>query len=105
MGEQENQLKVHWSKAANQQFLQVLEYWVNRNKSNSYSLKIIDVVERKLEFISKYPNASKPTDYENLRNCIFGPFSIFYKVEEKQIQIMAFWDNRQNPKELGKLLK
>jgi hypothetical protein len=34
-----------------------------------------------------------------------GHFSLFYKIKADTIIITAFWDNRQDPKELLKLLK
>jgi hypothetical protein len=29
-----------------------------------------------------------------------GHFSLYYKITDKFIIVLAFWDNRQNPKEL-----
>jgi len=34
------------------------------------------------------------------RTADLGYFNIFYKTTNSQILVLAFWDNRQNPKEL-----
>ena len=47
----------------------------------------------------------KATDFKNVRVASLGNFSIYYKVLDKEIIITAFWDNRQDPKELLKILQ
>ena len=34
-----------------------------------------------------------------------GYFSIFYKITDEQLIVTAFWDNRQDPAKLLKLLR
>tara|TARA_R110002072_G_scaffold75921_1_gene178421 strand:- start:450 stop:605 length:156 start_codon:yes stop_codon:yes gene_type:complete len=46
-----------------------------------------------------------PTEKQNLRKINLEHFSIFYKVFNYKIIIVAFWDNRQDPKTLLKFLK
>jgi len=41
-------LNVVWTKTADIQFVGILEYWVKRNKSNSYSKKLVKLVAKKL---------------------------------------------------------
>tara|TARA_R100000789_G_C2987675_1_gene145211 strand:- start:106 stop:267 length:162 start_codon:yes stop_codon:yes gene_type:complete len=47
----------------------------------------------------------KATDFKDVRVASLGNFSIYYKVLNKHIIIVAFWDNRQNPKELLTILQ
>ena len=44
------------------------------------------------------------TDYPETRESAMGHFSIFYKVTDKLLIVTAFWDNRQDPKKLLKML-
>jgi hypothetical protein len=96
---------VVWTKTADLQFVGVLEYWANRNKSNIYSKKLIGLVSERTMQIAENPFLYKSTDYEDVRIASLGNFSIYFKVTDKQIIIFAFWDNRQNPKKLKEILE
>jgi len=105
MGEEKISLPIIWTKRASKQFDDVLDYWIERNKSNVYALKLIDEVDDRLKFISLHPLASIATNYPNTRKCVMGNYSIIYKVSEDKIYITAFWDNRQDPDKLDSILK
>lgn len=96
---------VIWTRTADIQFVGILEYWVKRNKSNSYSKKLIDLVSKRTNQIAKNPFIYKSTDYKDTRVASLGNFSIFYKITENHIIISAFWDNRQDPKKLLNILQ
>ncbi len=97
-------LAVKWTSTAQKQFYLVLDYWIERNKSTSFSEKLAGLVWDKIEFISRNPVASKATEHPDTRISSLGHYSIVYKVIKSEIIILAFWDNRQNPKKLYKLL-
>lgn len=99
------QRKVIWTQTADRQFLSILEFWVENNQSNKYSKELIKVVSERAEQIAKNPLMFKKTDYGEHRVASLGNFSIFYLVENTRIIISAFWDNRQDPDRLMKLLK
>jgi hypothetical protein len=44
--------KIKWTPEAETLYFETLEYWINHNKSNNYSLKIIAEVERKEKLLS-----------------------------------------------------
>ncbi len=94
-----------WTKTADVQFSGILEYWVHRNKSNSYSKKLVHLVSERTEQIAAAPLIYKSTDYNNYRVASLGNFSIFYKVTNSEIIITSFWDNRQDPNKLLKILE
>jgi plasmid stabilization system protein ParE len=96
---------VIWTRTADIQFVGILEYWVNRNKSNTYSIKLLKLVTKRTKQITKNPELYKITDFKNVRVTSLGNYSIYYKTTEKEIIISAFWDNRQDPKKLLKVLK
>mgnify|MGYP005838806917 CR=1 FL=1 len=96
---------VIWTKTADLQFVGILEYWVRRNKSTSYSKKLVKLVSERTKQIAEMPFISKSTDFKDTRVASLGNFSIYYKVNDEQIIISAFWDNRQDPKKLLKLLQ
>jgi plasmid stabilization system protein ParE len=96
---------VVWTRTADVQFAGILEYWVKRNKSNTYSKKLLQLVSKRTEQISKNPFIYKSTDFKDTRVASLGNFGIYYKVSNDYIIISAFWDNRQNPKKLLKILQ
>jgi|SRR5690606_27199853 len=96
---------VVWTKTADIQFVGVLEYWVKRNKSNHYSKKLIRLVANRTKQIAKTPFIYKSTNFNDIRVASLGNFSIYYKVTDDLIVISAFWDNRQDSKQLLEILK
>ncbi|TXK74107.1 type II toxin-antitoxin system RelE/ParE family toxin [Mesonia sp. HuA40] len=94
-----------WTRTADIQFVGILEYWVKKNKSNSYSKKLLKSVSERTKQIAEKPLIYKATDFKDTRVASLGNFSIYYKFNDTEIIITAFWDNRQNPKKLLKILK
>lgn len=62
------------------------------------------VTERTLQ-ISEKPFIYKSTDFKDMRVASLRNFSIYYKVTDEKTIITSFWDNRQNPKKLLKILQ
>lgn len=96
---------VRWARTADIQYVGILEYWVKRNKSNTYSKKLIKIVAERTKQISETPFIYKTADFKGTRVASLGNFSIFYKVTDEEVIITAFWGNRQDPKKLLEILK
>ena len=96
--------KITWTETAAQQRRSILEYWLQRNQSPEYSLKLLHLSNEKAEQIATNPQLYKAADFPNTRVATMGHFSMFYKTTNDSIIITAFWDNRQDPKKLLKLL-
>jgi plasmid stabilization system protein ParE len=79
-----------------------LKYWTQRNQSTTYAEKLIEITAKHLKVISKNPEVFKETEFDTLRESAMGHFSLYYKITEDHIIVMAFWDNRQDPKKLLK---
>ncbi|QAA82032.1 type II toxin-antitoxin system RelE/ParE family toxin [Aequorivita sp. H23M31] len=94
-----------WTRTADLQFVGILEYWVKRNKSNRYSIKLVKLVSERTNQISKNPFIYKLTDFNDFRVASLGNYSIYYKVSGNDLIISAFWDNRQDLKKLLEILK
>ena len=46
---------VRWTKTADIQYIGILEYWVKRNKTNTYSKKLIKMVAERIKQIAETP--------------------------------------------------
>lgn len=96
---------VVWTRTADIQFVGILKFWVENNKSNSYSIKLINLVAERTNQISETPFIFKSTNFKDTRVASLDNFNIYYKITDKRIIITSFWDNRQNPKKLLGILK
>jgi len=98
-------LEVFWTPTAIKQRNQVFEYWNERNKSTSYSLKLNTKIKSRINLLKTNSELGKKTEYKNTRAVSMGHYSILYKKMHSKIIITGFWDNRQNPKKLIEFLK
>jgi plasmid stabilization system protein ParE len=99
------QRKVIWTRTADLQLVGILEYWISRNKSATYSKKLLRLVVKKTQQIAKTPEIFPLSDFPETRVAPLDHFSILYKVDVDQVVITAFWDNRQDPKKLLEILR
>jgi plasmid stabilization system protein ParE len=97
--------KIIWTETAARQRSSILEYWLQRNKSNTYPLKLLRLSNEKANQIAANPLLYKAADFPETRVATMGHFSLFYKITDTEIIITAFWDNRQDPAKLLQLLK
>jgi len=67
---------VVWTRTADLQFIGILEYWVNKNKSNIYSKKLVKLVSERTKQIAEKPLLYKATDFKDIRVASLGNFSI-----------------------------
>lgn len=100
-----DELTIVWTLTALKQRNQVFKYWNLRNNSNAYSKRLNLKNKEKTTLLKDFPEMGNPTEKLNLRKINLEHFSIFYKVFNYKIIIVAFWDNRQDPKTLLKFLK
>jgi len=98
------QKAVIWTNTSSRQLHQVLEYWVERNGTATYSLKLLDLIEKRTAGIAEKPLSCKRSVFPNTRVASMGHYSIYYKVTSTKVIVTAFWDNRQDPKKLHELM-
>jgi len=84
------ELNVIWTKTADLQFVGILKYWVKRNKSNTFSKKLVKLVSERTKQIAETPLIYKATDFPDTRVASLGNFSIYYKISDQNIIITAF---------------
>lgn len=96
---------VNWTDTAVRERRKILRYWTKRNKSSRYSEKLIFEILERVQFLLKNPESFISTNYKDIRTSTLGHYNIYYKTTEKELIVISFWDNRQNPKKLFKTLK
>lgn len=96
---------VVWTETAVRQRREVLKYWTIRNGSDTYAKKLIKITGDKVKTIANYPELGVETNMDGVRMSAMGHFSLYYRFTDTSIIVMAFWDNRQDPGLLLKLIK
>lgn len=88
--------EIVWSTLSEIQFKTILEFYYFRNGNANYSMKFLLEVEDLLETLSKTPFIGRLTSNKFTRVIPVKKYLIFYEIRENTIEIVAFWDNRQD---------
>jgi len=94
------QRSVVWTTTELLQRRYILKYWNKRNKSNLYSVKLVEQIKQRTSQLAQHPLSGKNADFPETRVTSLGHYSIFYKYLEDQIVVTSFWDNRQGSSKL-----
>lgn len=97
--------QVIWSLRAQNDKKEILDYWRQRNKSNTYSKKLNELFKESIKIILDFPQIGKVTDDTKARIKIVRDYLIIYEETETQIFILTIWDSRQDPEKLKKILE
>ncbi len=99
--------KIIWSPSANIELLKALEFSIKVNNSNTYAIKIVEELKHIESLLIDNAFLGSNTEFTDIRKCVvLKNYSIFYSIDEenKEINVVFFWDNRQDPKELKQIL-
>lgn len=97
--------RIIWSRLAHLDRFQILEYWIDRNKSNIFSRRLNQIFEDTADLISKHPQMGKETDVMNVRIKIVQVYFFTYRETETTIEILTIWDSRQDPSKFERIIK
>jgi len=96
--------QVIWSARAQQDRKEILNYWIQRNRSNIYSKKLNTLFKNATKIISEFPKIGKLTDDKTLRIKIVRDYLMIYQETQTQIHILTIWDSRRDPDKLEKIV-
>ncbi len=91
--------KIDWSLDARLDLIDILEFYIERNGTATYSRKLNSKINKSLRLISKNPLIGTQTDYETVRALIAGNYQIIYEISDHLILIIMIWDCKRNPKD------
>jgi plasmid stabilization system protein ParE len=91
--------KIKWSIEARLDLLDILEYYIIRNKSTLYSKKLNSKINRSIKFIIKNPLIGLQTQIVSVRAFITGDYQIIYEIFDDLIIIIMIWDCRRDPED------
>lgn len=95
--------EIRWSKTARQSYLDILLY-IQDNWGDERAIKFSRKVESILASVKNTPFMFPATSIgpnKKIRRCVVSKqSSLYYKVEEKTIDLLTFYDNRRDLLEL-----
>jgi toxin YoeB len=91
--------KVEWSIEARLDLLDILNFYVVRNKSAAYSKKLNSKINNSVKLIAKQPLIGVQSGIETVRAFITGDYQIIYEILDNTILISMIWDCRRDPED------
>ncbi len=93
-------LQITWSPLAKTSYFNILQYL-----EDNWSIREIEIfIDRTEEVLTRISKNSKLYPYSkiaNIHKCVlFKQVSLFYKINDQSIELLIFWDTRQDPKKL-----
>jgi len=88
---------VRWSERSINDKLMVFSYWIERNQSIAYPVKLENLFNDALETVAIFPFSGRATEVKNVRMVIVRNYKLIYRISEKLIEIITVWDSRRNP--------
>lgn len=98
-------MRIRWTTTALVQINAICDFWTAHNQSTGYAFKIIKQSDKALTSVKKNPKAFPFFPNTEYRKIAMEDFSIIYSIRNEEILVLAFWDNRQSPKRLRKILE
>jgi plasmid stabilization system protein ParE len=92
--------RIIWSHKARIKLTQILEFYNDRNQSNTFSTKLYWEIQKSIKLLLKQPSLGTKTNEKSIRALIVGDYIIFYETSKNDIIIHTIWDCRQNPEDL-----
>ncbi len=93
--------KINWTEKANFERKEILQYWINRNKSKRYSIKLNKLFVETIKKTAENPMIGRKTDFdENIRVKIVRDYLLFYKFDDKQLKVLSIWDGNRDDNKL-----
>lgn len=89
-----------------QEALDFIVKYLNATWGTQIKNEFLDEIDRCIELIRKEPTLFPLFgDFPNVRRYVISAFnSLFYRIENEQIQVLTIWDNRMNPDYLNQII-
>lgn len=84
--------KINWTVNANLERKEILQYWIKRNKSKTYSIKLNKLFIETVAKIADEPMIGGATDFDpKVRLKVVRDYLIFYGHDDKELRVLAVW--------------
>ena len=90
--------KIIWTKTANLERKEILEYWILRNKSKRFSVRLNYLILQTLEVLRENPTIGRLTNVNNVRVKLIRDYLLMYEFTDSELIVLSIWDTRRNIK-------
>lgn len=99
--------KISWSIEARIDLVDILKFYIERNLSNTYSIKLNSKINKNIKTLTRNPFLGKATEYESVRALVIVNYEVIYEITGEDIVVVMIWDCHRNPdtKSLDKRIK
>lgn len=97
--------KIVWTPKATETFDSIIQY-LNEHWTDREIEKFVVKADRVVHLISIYPKSFLKSERKGIFKARLNKQnSLFYRFRKNQVELLLFWDGRQDPGKLKKLLK
>ena len=89
--------KIVWSNRAKIRLFAILDFYIVRNNSKTYSIKLQKLISKEVNLLLKQPDLGLKTSEDTTRGFIIENYIVYYEITDDKIIIHTIWDSRQNP--------
>jgi plasmid stabilization system protein ParE len=89
--------KIVWSNRAKIRLYYILNFYIVKNKSKVYSIKLQKLISKEVNLLLKQPDLGLKTSEDTTRGLIIENYIVYYEITDDKIIIHTIWDSRQNP--------
>ncbi len=89
--------RIVWSRDAQKERLEILEYWYKRLGHKRFSAKLYREFVRVSRKLARNPFMGERVEGREERMFVIRGYLMFYRVEGEYILISRLWDGRRNP--------
>lgn len=89
--------QVVWSLNAQKERVAILRYWVERNGSTAYSVKLDAMFRSALNRVAEHPKLGRTTSDPETRVKVVGDFELFYSFTPEAVHVLSVWHSRREP--------
>lgn len=90
--------QIVWTNKAKKELMEILEYWMDRNKSNTFSKKLNKLIENQLLLISQYPEIGRKTDIKDVKVKVIHKYLLYYEIIGENLYVLTIRHGSKNPK-------
>jgi toxin YoeB len=89
--------KIVWSNRAKIRLFAILDFYIVRNNSKTYSIKLQKLISKEVNLLLKQSDLGLKTSEDTIRGLIIENYIVYYEITDDKIIIHTIWDSRQNP--------
>lgn len=87
--------RVVWTIKAKNDLTEILQYWNNRNKSKSFSIKLNSLIFEQLNLLKEFPLIGIKTDVNSVFVKVIHNYLLYYEISQDTITVQHQKQNQR----------